>query len=285
MQRSRILLAGAAVVITAVVAAIAVLWPDDESDGPNAAESAATNPTVTTTPPTVTAAPTTSPAPMPPEGAVDVADRPDSFLIASLTRDIGGFDKPDGQRTGTVAATWHERPSQLPVIDQAPGWLHVRLPQRPNESTAWVRREHVELFTTPYRIEVDVATMRLKLYDEGEVVLEAPAGIGTDDAPTTVGRFFVTFLQKPPDTTPGWGPFVIVTSNHSETISDFESSGDAIAAIHGPLGSDEEIGTTGAKVSHGCVRLHLDDLEQLRDVPAGSPVDVIDSSAPPEADA
>ena len=65
----------------------------------------------------------------------------------------------------------------------------------------------------------------------------------------------------------------MVTSAHSNTISDWEESGDAITAIHGPLGADAAIGTTGARVSHGCVRLHDADLIQLRDVPAGTPVD------------
>lgn len=64
----------------------------------------------------------------------------------------------------------------------------------------------------------------------------------------------------------------MVTSAHSNTISDWEESGDAITAIHGPLGADAAIGTTGARVSHGCVRLHDADLIQLRDVPAGTPL-------------
>jgi lipoprotein-anchoring transpeptidase ErfK/SrfK len=288
MPRSRTLaVAAVGAVVALVVTAVAVLWP--ENDQPSE-----TSPTNTTVPsasgepsPTSTApvpseatTPTTSPTPNSPAGVGGVVTTPDeSFLIANLAQDIEGFSEPDGEPTGTVPASWHDRPSQLPVIDQEPGWLHVRLPQRPNGSTAWIRRTDVDLTSTSYRIEIDVATMRLKLYDAGEVALDAPAGIGTDEAPTTVGNFFVTFLQEPPDTTSGWGPFVMVTSSHSETISDFQSSGDAIAAIHGPLGAADEIGRAGAKVSHGCVRLHLDDLDLLRAVPPGSPVDVIDSSS------
>lgn len=221
-----------------------------------------------------------SPAPSPAAPAASgVVDTPaGSTLIATLSSDVPRHAAPEGDEIGTVPATWHGRPSVLPVIDQEPGWLQVRLAQRPNGSTAWIRRDDVELATTPFRIEIDVATMRLRLHEAGELVFEAPAGIGTDAAPTPVGSHFVTFLQEPPDTTSGWGPFVVVTSSHSETISDFQQSGDAITAIHGPLGSEEAIGTTGARVSHGCVRLHLDDLARLRDVPAGSPVDIVDSS-------
>jgi lipoprotein-anchoring transpeptidase ErfK/SrfK len=67
----------------------------------------------------------------------------------------------------------------------------------------------------------------------------------------------------------------MVTSGHSNAISDYEESGDAIVAIHGPLGADAAIGTTGARISHGCVRLHDVDLDQLRAVPVGSPVQII----------
>jgi lipoprotein-anchoring transpeptidase ErfK/SrfK len=217
--------------------------------------------------------------PDPSGGVVGVPEA--STLVASFASDAPRFDAPGGTESGVVPAAWHGRPSILPVIDQAPGWVQVRLAQRPNGSTAWVRRSDVVLATTPYRVEIDVATTRLRVYKDGAEILDAPAGLGTEDAPTTVGNFFLAFVQEPPDTTSGWGPFVIVTSAHSETISDFQSSGDAVAAIHGPLGADDKIGDTGAYVSHGCIRLHLDDLAVLRQLPAGTPIDIIDSGTTP----
>lgn len=275
MPRSPIkpVLAGtcAVVVAAALVAGAVVLWPG----GDGADDAAPTIPAseLVTAPPDDSATTVTEMSPV--SEPIDASPT----LVASFADDVPAFDEPDGAESGVVSATWHDRPSILPVIDETPGWLEVRLPQRPNGSTAWVRRADVELASTPYRVEIDVATTRLRLFESGIEVLDAPAGIGTEDAPTTVGSFFVAFMQEPPDTTSGWGPFVIVTSSHSETISDFESSGDAIAAIHGPLGASDEIGDTGAKVSHGCIRLHLDDLEVLRQLPAGTPIDIIDSSA------
>jgi lipoprotein-anchoring transpeptidase ErfK/SrfK len=172
-----------------------------------------------------------------------------------------------------VPATWHSAASTLPVIEARPGWLEVRLAQRPNGSTAWVLASDVTLATTPYRIVIDLATTRLMLYRAGRLVMSSPVGIGTAAYPTPVGQYFLAFLAAPPS--PGYGAFVMVTSAHSNTITDWESSGDAMIAIHGPLGSDSEIGTTGAAVSHGCVRLHESDLLQLRPVPVGSPVDIV----------
>ena len=56
--------------------------------------------------------------------------------------------------------------------------------------------------------------------------------------------------------------------------TDWEGTEDAIIGIHGPLGEDSQIGTTGARISHGCIRLHVKALQQLAKVPAGTPVDI-----------
>jgi hypothetical protein len=147
------------------------------------------------------------------------------------------------------------------------------LAQRPNESTAWIPAGDLSLATDSYHIVIDLSTTRLELYNYGREIADLPAGIGVPSDPTPIGHFFVALFAESPS--PGYGPFVIVTSAHSNAISDWEESGDAITAIHGSLGSDAAIGTTGAQVSHGCVRLHDADLARLRDVPAGTPVDIV----------
>jgi lipoprotein-anchoring transpeptidase ErfK/SrfK len=138
---------------------------------------------------------------------------------------------------------------------------------------AWVRTADVTLAADPYYIVVDLRAKRVQLYKVGKLAASFPAGIGVAAAPTPTGRFFVALFARAP--TPGYGPFVIVTSAHSNVISDWEESGDAITAIHGPLGSDAAIGSTGAAVSQGCIRLHNADLAKLRPVPAGTPVDIV----------
>ena len=52
-------------------------------------------------------------------------------------------------------------------------------------------------------------------------------------------------------------------------------TGDAVIGIHGPLGEDSQIGTAGARISHGCIRLHDKDLLRLRQVPPGTPIDIV----------
>jgi lipoprotein-anchoring transpeptidase ErfK/SrfK len=159
------------------------------------------------------------------------------------------------------------------VIAQQPGWVQIRLAQRPNGSTAWVPAASVSLASDPYYIVVNVTTTRFRLFKGGQPIADFPVGVGVPAVPTPTGQFFVALFARAPS--PGYGAFVIVTSGHSNSISDWELSGDAITAIHGSLGADAAIGTTGGRVSHGCIRLHNADLAQLRNVPAGTPIDIV----------
>lgn len=225
------------------------------------------------------AAPRQSPRPAPAKRATV----PASTELATVLATAPGYARPGQQAGGrgsgsagparTVPASWYDRPSVLPVIGTKPGWVEVRLAQRPNGSTAWLPASDVKLSSTPYRIVVNTAATKLSLYDHGKLVFSAPAGVGTTDDPTPLGEYFVAFDEPPPSA--GYGPFIMVTSAHSPAISDWEGSGDAVIGIHGPLGMDTAIGTKGARISHGCVRLHDAALEKLSKVPAGTPVDVI----------
>ena len=201
---------------------------------------------------------------------------PGVTLIAQLSHDVPRYAAPDPTKAvGVVPGSWLGAPAALPVIDLRPGWLRVRLAQRPNFSTAWIRAADARLVSSAYRIVVSVRTRHLRLYENGKLELDAPAGVGTPDDPTPTGDFFLALFAPPPGL--GYGDFVLVTSAHSTKITDWANSGDAIVGIHGPLGADAQIGATGAAVSHGCVRLHLADLARLRQVPAGTPISVVGS--------
>jgi lipoprotein-anchoring transpeptidase ErfK/SrfK len=223
--------------------------------------------------PTTTVAPTTT---SPPTTAITQPAVPaGSTEVAVLNGNAPGSAVPGGPSTQTVPGTWYTAVSSLPVIAQAPGWLDVRLAQRPNESTAWIPAADAHLVITPDRIVVDLTTHHLQLFVNNVLTDDFPVGVGAPGTPTTPGQFFVAFFAAAPNA--GYGPFVLVTSAHSDAITDWDESGDAIIAIHGPItaAADAEIGTTGAAISNGCIRLHDADLAQLRDVPAGSPIDIV----------
>jgi lipoprotein-anchoring transpeptidase ErfK/SrfK len=193
-------------------------------------------------------------------------------LIATTKGTAPRFATAGGRPDGTVPGRWYGGPSSLPVIGQQPGWFRVRLVTRPNGSTAWVRAADVTITATPYRIVVDLASEHLRLYRLGKEIMNAAAGIGTKQDPTPTGHYFVAMFEGSPSA--GYGPFILVTSAHSDAISDWEGSGDAVIGIHGPLGDGSQIGTSGAALSHGCIRLQLPDLARLRPVPVGTPITI-----------
>lgn len=206
---------------------------------------------------------------------LDVGLVPKATEVAATHGPVAGYPAPNQPSNMTVPGSWYGYPSILPVIATQPGWLEVRLAQRPNGSTTWVQASDVTLNTTPYAIVIDLSTEHLTVYENGTLLYDFPAGIGTPDDPTPTGSYFMTMQVPPP--TPAYGAFVLATSDHSDSITDWENSGDAIIGIHGPITSydDSLIGTTGAAISHGCVRLHDADLAELAVIPAGTPINVI----------
>src|SRR5262249_36529808 len=150
---------------------------------------------------------------------------------------------------------YYDRPTTLPVIGQQVGWVNVRLAPKPNGQTIWLKRDDVDVGKTPWMIIIHVASARLQLYKENELVMDAPVGVGTSATPTVLGDYFMTFMQSPADSS--YGPWVMVTSGHSEVIKVWQGFPDGILAIHGPIGSDGIIGDTGAHISNGCIRMHV----------------------------
>ena len=193
-------------------------------------------------------------------------------MLASPKHTIWAYNLPGKISPRKIPATSNGSPVTMPVISVNGSYLLVRLPGRPNGSIAWVKRGGVNLSATPYRIKIYLRTMHLVLFYKGVKKMSAPIGVGTVTDPTPHGRFFVTSFAAP--TQVGYGPFVMVTSAHSNTITDWQQSGDALIAIHGPLGADAQIGRSGARVSHGCIRMHVRDQRRLSVVPIGTPIGI-----------
>jgi lipoprotein-anchoring transpeptidase ErfK/SrfK len=217
--------------------------------------------------PPVVAPTTTTTVPPPPIPAVT--------LLAALKGTIPTFGAPGGAQTGTVGP-WYGYPLTLPVIVEQGSWLDVRLPLRPNGSTAWVRESDVNLSFTPYRIVVHLIRQELIVYRGGVRVMAFPTGLGLPATPTPTGNYFVAVRETNPP--PAYGPIILDTSAHSEAIQSWEGAGDAVIAVHGPITSyaDAEIGAAGARVSNGCIRLHDWDLAKLEVIPVGTPLDITD---------
>ena len=158
------------------------------------------------------------------------------------------------------------------VVDDGPAvadWVEVLLPVQPNGTTGWVERADVALYANPYRIEVDRASHRLRVFEEGNLWVETAIAVGTGATPTPVGRFYLLELLAPPDPDGPYGPYAFGLSGFSEVLDSFGEADTAIIGLHGT----DDPSAIGSDVSFGCIRVTNDVIEQLAAVvPLGTPV-------------
>jgi lipoprotein-anchoring transpeptidase ErfK/SrfK len=143
------------------------------------------------------------------------------------------------------------RRTVLPVLGHAAGgWLHVRLPGRPNGSTGWIRSKKTVIGSTPWHLVVDTVRRRVLVYRTGRVVKIFRAIVGKPSTPTPVGTFFV---EEPVRLSPGdvGAPYALALSARSNVLQEFYG-GPGQIALHGLANVG---GVLGTAVSHGCVRL------------------------------
>jgi lipoprotein-anchoring transpeptidase ErfK/SrfK len=143
----------------------------------------------------------------------------------------------------------------LPVVGHstAPGgvsWLRVMLPGRPDGSTGWIVQNGTRGIATSWRILVDLAARRVRVYRDGRTLRTFAAVVGKPSTPTPTGQFFVEETVQMASGQPG-GPFALALSARSNVLQEFEG-GPGQIAIHG---RDNLGGTLGAAESHGCMRL------------------------------
>lgn len=154
-------------------------------------------------------------------------------------------------------------PTWLPVVDRRGGWSKVLLPSRPNGSTAWLRTAQVERRTTPYLIRVHLASRTLELLRDDALVGSWTVAVGAAGTPTPTGRTFL--LGSITDPNQSFSPVILPLGSHSDTLDSY-GGGPGTVALHG--WPDDSV--FGSAVSHGCVRVPSDALDQLTQVPLGT---------------
>ena len=130
------------------------------------------------------------------------------------------------------------------------GWLHVRLPGRPNGRTGWIKRRSTQVTLTSWRIVVDTSGRRVTVYHEGRPVQVFKAVVGKAATPTPLGEFFVEEAVRMRPGAVG-APFALALSARSNVLRQFDG-GPGQIALHGRTNIG---GVLGSAVSHGCVRL------------------------------
>jgi lipoprotein-anchoring transpeptidase ErfK/SrfK len=150
-------------------------------------------------------------------------------------------------------------------------WLQVRLPVRPNGTTAWVQESALsELQPVKTWLRINTRTFRAKLVKNGKTVWSVPVGVGQSQWPTPRGQFFVrAVLKKYGRAGSFYGPLAFVTSATSDALTDWPGGG--IVGIHGTTLPNLIPG----RISHGCVRVRNADILRLAKLmPVGTPVTI-----------
>jgi hypothetical protein len=147
-------------------------------------------------------------------------------------------------------------------------WLEVLLPLRPNGTSAWVKADDVEIREREERIEVDLSRRVLRHYEGDELADSFRVGVGSEQYPTGVGRFYIWVKVPYENPNNPYGIMALGLSGFSPVLSDWPGQGRM--AVHGtPYASNR-----GQTVSHGCVRVYNDDMQALLDLPLGTPVEI-----------
>jgi hypothetical protein len=145
-------------------------------------------------------------------------------------------------------------------------WVRLRLPQRPNGATGWVRRDALGPFHVVYtRLVVDRAALRVTLYDRGRRRFRAPIGVGAPGTPTPTGAYWIREKFRVSGE-PLYGTRAMGTAAYS-SLSDWPGGG--VVGLHGT----SEPWLIPGRPSHGCIRLRNADIERLYAMtPIGTPV-------------
>jgi lipoprotein-anchoring transpeptidase ErfK/SrfK len=150
-------------------------------------------------------------------------------------------------------------------------WLKVRLPVRPNNTTAWVPEAALgELQPVNTWLRINTRTFRVTLVKAGKTVFSARIGVGKPQWPTPRGQFYIRAkLSGYGSAGSVYGPLAFITSATSPTLTDWPGGG--IVGVHGT----NEPGLIPGRISHGCIRLHNADILKLAKLmPVGTPLTI-----------
>ncbi len=148
-----------------------------------------------------------------------------------------------------------------------PKWYRIGVPGRPNGRTGWVPAGSVELRPVRKRLFVDRSERRFEFWDGDRLVRSGKVAVGAPGAETPTGLFYVQSKFVP--SAPILGAYAFETSAYSK-LSDWPGGG--VVGVHGT----PQPWLLGQAVSHGCVRLHNNDVRWLRSrMPVGTPIKIV----------
>jgi hypothetical protein len=213
------------------------------------------------------AATTFGTTPAAPPDPAPFAPETGTVLHPEATRVV--YARPGGPPVAALPAVQLGSPTWVPVVQTQPGWDRVLLPARPNRSTGWIYLGGggLEIAYSSYRVQINLATHRLTVVDDGRRLGSWTVADGAASTPTPTGRTFLLASLAPPQ--PNYSPLILPLGAHSDTLSTF-GGGPGTVALHGW----PDASVFGHGVSHGCVRVPPAALRALSQIPLGSPVTI-----------
>lgn len=195
---------------------------------------------------------------------------PNRTIVATARGRVPVYRFPGARRTFVhfTRTNGFGQPRAFLVARRRSGWERVYLPMRPDGITGWVRDRSVSLAYDPYRVVVSLGRHRVRVYDDGRLLLVTKAGVGRSITATPKGTYFLVTLLKQPDPRGAYGPYAFGTSAFSNVLYHF-GGGPGEIGLHG---TDDPQGL-GTNVSHGCIRVSNRVITRLaRLLPLGTPV-------------
>jgi lipoprotein-anchoring transpeptidase ErfK/SrfK len=159
-------------------------------------------------------------------------------------------------------------PLSFTVIERQGSRLHVRLPIRPNGSTAWIDASQVITFVVPNHLVVDLSDRTVTALHGDEQLMRASLAVGAASTPTPTGDFYIDISVANPGGS--YGAWMLSIAGFSEVLHSF-GGGIGQIAFHG--WSDTSV--IGQAVSNGCLRMPNDVITRLATLaPVGTPVHI-----------
>lgn len=202
---------------------------------------------------------------------VVTATRAPMYEVAAFAGSLQVLTEPHGAPKVRLPQINKAGAHTVLLVKQRKGdWTEVYLPTRPNGSTGWVENRFLTLHGTDAHIRVTLKQNLIQVFDGAKVVVRGTVAIGKPSTPTPTGTFFVTENVRPTPPGGAYGDVALGLSAHSDALLTF-AGGDGQVAIHGTNAPS----SIGKDVSHGCVRVTNDVASYLKQVPTGTPVQIV----------
>lgn len=198
-------------------------------------------------------------------------------FIADLVAATPAYPRPRAHgraRWLQPLGAWTGGPVGLLILRAKPGWVRVRLPDRPNNSSAWIQSDRIRVTRTRWRVKIDVSARRVSALRSGRVKRRFEAVVGAPATPTPTGRLAVYEIAWQDDPGGFLGPVALHLTAHSDVLDNY-GGGPGRVALHGRGGASLNV-PLGSAASHGCIRVDSHHAAWLaRKLRPGAPVTVV----------